>query len=521
MTPKNIGRYEIKTELGRGGMAIVYLANDPRFDREVALKVLPREFLFDEQFRARFEREIKTVAQLEHPAIVPVHDVGEEDGQPFFVMRNMTGGSLSNWLKQGPFSVQDTARIVERLCKALAYAHKKGIIHRDLKPGNILFDNNGEACISDFGVAKLAEAASTMTGSGVIGTPAYMSPEQAQSNQVDLRSDIYAMGAIIYEMLTGEQPYKADTPMGVVLKHITDPVPDLLKRHPDFPPELGEVIQKAMSKNPDDRYPTMLDLAKALNKAAFGEEGQFTEYNSTRPNIPAVPPSSYAPTIAPTPAPKSITPPPVAARPSSSSIVKGLIVIGGLFGALALLALIVAVILFMRPDPAEPPPTTPVTIESTWTAVVITATPLPVTDTPVALPTETLIPATPTIILEFNATLLEPNRTHNGTTNTTSELLYFIGQEGDRVTIVTTGNPLYQTFSIRNDKNIGLVGCELVSQTSCSITGYKLPYSGVFYVLVDRTFVENYKKLQSCVNNPPYPDWCFRGGPYSITLNIE
>ena len=282
-TPTHIGRYEIKSELGRGGMATVYKAHDPSFDREVAIKVLPREFLHDPQFRVRFEREIKTIAQMEHPAIVPVYDVGEDDGQPYFVMRNMTGGSLADQIKQGSFSVQDTARIVERIAKGLAYAHKKGIVHRDLKPGNVLFDDTGDPFISDFGVAKLADSAQNVTGSGVIGTPAYMSPEQAQSGKVDGRSDIYALGAIIYEMLTGEHPYKADTPMGVVIKHITDPVPEILRNYPDLPAEVDEVIKKAMNKNPDERYPTTIELAKSLNKAAFGTEGNVTDPQLTRP----------------------------------------------------------------------------------------------------------------------------------------------------------------------------------------------------------------------------------------------
>jgi serine/threonine protein kinase len=283
MPPQKIGRYEVISELGRGGMATVFRAHDPSFDREVAVKVLPREFLHDPQFLVRFQREIKTIAQLEHPAIVPVYDVGEDEGQPFFVMRNMTGGSLSDWLKQGAFSLQDTARIIERLAKGLAYAHKKGIVHRDLKPGNVLFDNNGEAFISDFGVAKLADAASSVTGSGIVGTPAYMSPEQVQSGQIDGRSDVYALGAIIYEMLTGEQPYKADTPMGVVIKHVTEPVPEIMRDHPDIPPEVDEVIKKAMSKNRDERYATTIELARALHKAAFGEEGNITDPQYTRP----------------------------------------------------------------------------------------------------------------------------------------------------------------------------------------------------------------------------------------------
>lgn len=279
--PTKIGRYEIKSELGRGGMATVYRAYDPSFDREAAVKVLPREMLHDPQFRARFEREIKMVAALEHPSIVPVYDVGDEDGQPYFVMRFMTGGSLSDLIVNGKIPLQDTARIVEKIAQGLAYAHKKGIIHRDLKPDNILFDTDGDPFISDFGIAKLTESASNLTGSGVIGTPAYMSPEQAQGNEIDSRSDIYGLGVIVYQMLSGQQPYHADTPMGVVVKHTTEPVPEILSMIPSLPMEVDEIIRSSMAKDRTKRYSTAVELAKALNLAAFGYEGNFTSTTNT------------------------------------------------------------------------------------------------------------------------------------------------------------------------------------------------------------------------------------------------
>lgn len=379
MTPEKIGRYEIKSELGRGGMAIVYLARDPRTDRDVAIKVLPREFLFDPQFHVRFEREIKTVAQLEHPAIVPIHDVGEEDGQPYFVMRYMPDGSLADWLKRDKVSLQDTARIVERLAKGLHYAHSKGIVHRDLKPGNILFDSNDDAFVSDFGVAKLADAAVSMTGSGVIGTPAYMSPEQAQSASVDARADIYALGSIIFEMLTGRQPYKADTPMSVILKHITEPAPDISVDHPEFPEELSAVIKKAMHKDPAQRYGSMIELARDLNKVAFGEEGHLTEMPVTRPAMPspaAVLANSKTPTLAPDSAP-------IAAAPSSRSNTKW--IAAGL-GALALILILGCAFVFMRWNAAKATPTA--TAEATQAPVIITATSPPVTDTHPTMMTE-------------------------------------------------------------------------------------------------------------------------------------
>jgi serine/threonine-protein kinase len=274
--PEKIGRYEVKSELGRGGMATVYRAHDPNSGREVAIKVLPREMLHDPQFRSRFEREIKLIASLEHPAIVPVYDMGEFNEQPYFVMRFMSGGSLSDVIEQGPMPIQDAARIVEKVAQGLAFAHRKGIIHRDLKPDNILFDENGEPFISDFGVAKLTESSSNLTGSGVIGTPAYMSPEQAQGAEVDYRSDVYGLGVIVYQMLSGHQPYSADTPMGVVVKHITDPVPEILKVLPNLQPEVDAVIKTAMAKDKSQRYENTIELAKALNTVAFGSAGNVT-----------------------------------------------------------------------------------------------------------------------------------------------------------------------------------------------------------------------------------------------------
>jgi len=266
MQPDKIGLYEVKSELGRGGMATVYRAYDPRFEREVAVKVLPSELLHaDPQFRLRFEREAKIIAQLEHSAIVPVYDVGEADGQPFFVMRYMNGGSLSDRMKAGPMDVEEATRILSLIAPGLDEAHSKGIVHRDIKPSNILFDRRNNPYISDFGIAKLTQAqAGNVTGSAIIGTPAYMAPEQAQGSEIDGRTDIYSLGIILYEMLTGKQPYEADTPMAVAIKHITDPVPHILAANPNLPTGMDAIIQKAMAKNKGDRYPTAVDLINAL-----------------------------------------------------------------------------------------------------------------------------------------------------------------------------------------------------------------------------------------------------------------
>src|SRR5688572_2426856 len=186
-------------------MATVYRAYDPRFKREVAIKILPREFLHSPTFKARFEREAQTIASLEHSAIVPVYDYGEENDQPYLVMRLMTGGSLADRLAREPLSLSETANIFSRLAPALDRAHALGIVHRDLKPGNILFDSDGHPFISDFGLAKLTQQSNTqLSQTGVMGTPAYMSPEQARGDKhIDGRADLYALGAILFHMLSG------------------------------------------------------------------------------------------------------------------------------------------------------------------------------------------------------------------------------------------------------------------------------------------------------------------------------
>lgn len=270
MQPEKIGIYEVKSELGRGGMATVYLAYDPRFEREVAVKVLPREMLHaDPQFRLRFEREAKIIAKLEHSAIVPVYDVGEADGQPYFVMRYMNGGSLSERIKAEIMTIQEAARILEVIAPGLDEAHSKGIVHRDIKPSNILFDKRNTPYISDFGIAKLSQAqAGNVTGSAIIGTPAYMAPEQAQGDEIDGRADIYSLGIILYEMVTGRQPYEADTPMAVAIKHITDPVPHILDANPKLPDGMDTIIQKAMAKSKSDRYSTAVEMTNALRDLA-------------------------------------------------------------------------------------------------------------------------------------------------------------------------------------------------------------------------------------------------------------
>ena len=270
-----IGRYRIKAELGRGGMSTVYLAHDPLFDRDVAIKLLPLELLHQPTFRRRFEREAKVVAALEHPAIVPVYDFGENDGQPFLVMRFMTGGSLSERLNQGPISLKESAQMIAHLASALDEVHAHGVIHRDLKPSNILFDQRGQPFISDFGTAKLQDAQTKLTDTGgAVGTPAYMSPEQIQANaDLDGRSDIYTLGVILFEMLSGSHPFETNTPIAIAVKHMFEPVPRLLDMDPNLPANCQAVIAKAMAKKKEDRHATAVSFANEFNAVVEQLEG--------------------------------------------------------------------------------------------------------------------------------------------------------------------------------------------------------------------------------------------------------
>ncbi|WKZ36791.1 MAG: protein kinase [Anaerolineales bacterium] len=288
MQPEKIGRYEIRSELGRGGMATVYHGYDPRFEREVAIKFLPPELVHaDPNFKVRFEREAKIIAQLEHPSIVPVYDVGEENNQPYFVMRYMGGGSLSERIKTGStFSIQDTVKILDQIAPGMDEAHARGVVHRDLKPGNILFTSKGVPLISDFGIAKFTQGeAGSVTGSAIIGTPAYMAPEQASGEAtVDGRADIYALGVILYEMLTGRQPYQADTPLGVAIKHITEPVPRILEANPNLPAWMEKVIATAMAKDRDDRFSTAVEMTETI-KAFLRGESPLETVKQSKPTV--------------------------------------------------------------------------------------------------------------------------------------------------------------------------------------------------------------------------------------------
>ena len=265
---RQLGDYQIIEQIGKGGMASVYRAYQPSLDRDVAIKVLPPYYAEqDESFTQRFKREAKAIANLRHPNILMVLEAGEQDDLAYIVMEYVNAGTLKERLRK-PISLKEIYSLVKQIASALEHAHELGIVHRDIKPSNILLPKPDWALLTDFGLAHIV-GGSLLTQSGMtVGTPAYMSPEQGRGERVDHRTDIYALGIMLYEMTVGEVPYTAETPMAVVVKHIVDPLPIPREKNPNIPEALQRIILKALAKNPEDRFQSAGEFAAALERVA-------------------------------------------------------------------------------------------------------------------------------------------------------------------------------------------------------------------------------------------------------------
>ena len=305
-------QYRIENEIGRGGMAVVYRARDLRLNREVAIKVLPPELAYDPAIRTRFTREAQTSAQLSHAHIVPIFDVGEREGIAYFVMALITGGNLDNLLAREPRQpIEEVRRLLVEISDALAYAHLRGVIHRDIKPDNIMLDGDtGRVMVTDFGIARAMEAGARLTVTGnAVGTPTYMSPEQAMGErEVDGRSDIYSLGVLGYQLLTGRVPFTAANSMALLLKHVGETPNPIADLRPDAPKALRDVIERALLKSPEDRWPTAAAMRESLlsdkspSSAWRPEQREPVRYTSPRPASP--PRAEARPAPVATPAPK-------------------------------------------------------------------------------------------------------------------------------------------------------------------------------------------------------------------------
>ncbi len=263
-----LGQYEIVAVLGKGGMATVYRGLQSSINRIVAIKVLPSILLHDDTFIGRFKREANVIAKLEHLHILPLYDYGEEGGRPYIVTRYLEGGTLDTIIRKGPMPWQDVVRIINQIASALDYAHSQGVIHRDIKPSNVMLDKQGNAYLTDFGIARVQEAAAELTGSTVIGTPAYMAPEQADGAPPTPAADVYALGCTLFEMISGRIPYPAETPIAQLMAHVQRPTPSLEDLNPSIPEDVARVVRRAMAKYPGERYMSAGELAKELSEAA-------------------------------------------------------------------------------------------------------------------------------------------------------------------------------------------------------------------------------------------------------------
>lgn len=518
---QTIGKYRIVAQLGRGGMAVVYKAYQSTLDRYVAIKVLHGHLAFDPDFVSRFEREAKAVAALRHPNIIQVFDFDKQDDMYYMAMEFINGPTLKLELEerhqQGKLlSLKETGRLMVALCRAIDYAHSRGMVHRDLKPANFILTEDGQILILDFGIAKIVgDVKHTVTGA-VIGTPAYMSPEQGQGKRGDYRSDIYSLGVVLYEMVTGKVPFDADTPYAVIMKHISDPLPLPRTVNPNIPEALERVILKALSKDPAGRFQSGLEFAAAIQKALTLNADDNLALNPLK--TIAVPPKVVDAPVKITATPANdmvvcpvcgekspatskyctacgnslILPPEPTALTSNKFLWFGL-GIGGIV-ALLLAITVIAGIFFVLNQPGKTATLTPAAAQvAELPTPTVTPTPTPTSkpDTPTPAPTATAtarIAAGDAIVVDTATPTVTPTPTSTPTPAPTATPTP-LGQNCSR-SAGSTFNGLWQTYR-------HLLGCPTSNQRTLSFMAEELFQGGrmfwredldEIYVVFDRQF---------------------------------
>jgi serine/threonine protein kinase len=433
---QTLGKYRVTEHLGSGGMSEVYKAYQPGLDRYVAIKVLHSFLAQEEDFLTRFQREAKFAAMLRHPNIIQVYDFDYDEGTSayYMVMEYINGANLKTRLQEMAkrsemVPLGESIRIVTAIANALDYAHQRGMVHRDIKPANIMFNEDSEPILTDFGIAKMVDVAGLTASGAMVGTPAYMAPEQGMGQAGDERSDIYSLGVVLYQLTTGHRPFDADTPLGVALKHINAPLPPPVVVNPDLPKSIEVVTLKALAKDPDKRYQTAKEFATALKKAAAGESIELSTSELLAATAPPYPTNGHipsddtgwetatlpsAPAIHPTP----VTPPaakaPIARRRLPwATMLAGSAAVLVVIGIVALFATGIGQRMLSAIGPPSPTPTTvegtPVNLLSTEVAAQLATrdaistleTTLHATLTPSPTPSPS---STPTLTPDANAT---------------------------------------------------------------------------------------------------------------------
>jgi len=271
------GRYELEKLVGSGGMSNVFRAHDRLLERTVALKILHEQYTRDDDYVERFRREARAVAQLAHPNIVTVIDRGEQDGRQYIVFEFIEGENLKELVAHGPLSVHEAVGLALQVARALSFAHERGLVHRDVKPQNVLLNEDGQAKVTDFGIARSLDVHGVTQTGTVLGTSDYIAPEQARGQKVNPKTDIYSLGAVLYELLTGDVPFAGDNFVAVAMRHVNEPAPSVLEHRPDCPLRLDLAIQRAMAKDPADRFESMDDFVIELEGCLAEVDGRSDE----------------------------------------------------------------------------------------------------------------------------------------------------------------------------------------------------------------------------------------------------